>query len=446
MKKIKEILMPFVNTVLETLKPLKKIIITLVIVFFFLVIVPGITKMISEHNANQTPIKSIKATNNKIYSKEEVIKLSDFTVTAIHENEKTSSISSDRIKLSQNNVNNTGHTTLVEISLKDNESIKTKVKIKNKREKIEEISCGKPEITDVKAVLYSNGELCFEGKGNVRNYRRNEFPWMLMENTNEIPITSISFEKNVKPESMDYWFENMESIEYVDNIPTSVKSAVNTFNGCSELSYLPSLKKNEKLINTESMCAYCSKLDTAPDMPINVRIADSMFEGDTALQKAPQLSSLSSLQSAKSMFEACEQIITGDMAPNLVDVESMYANCINLREAPTLPETVRNANSCFLGNTSLVSPSDIPKGVFDVSNCYQDCYNLTGMLVISGNPSMYSSFLSGASRATKLDLSGSSAILDVLANTSDGNNNITVNGKEAAKDADIDDQIELTEE
>lgn len=434
------------KTILNIIEPFKKVLIALAIIVFILVVIPSIMNSVNEYNANQTPIQTIKATNSKMYSKSEKISPSDFKVQAIHENGKSSSVSSSDIKLSQSRVNNTGKITLVEISLKEDERIKTTIKIKNKRDKIAEIPCGKPKISDVKAVLYSNGELCFEGNGNVRNYPRREFPWMSIENAGETMVTAISFEKGVKPESMDYWFENMESIEYVENIPLSVKSAVNTFMGCTELTYAPSMIKNQKLINTENMYADCKKLSNAPELPINLRIADGMFQGCKEIQEAPKMSLLSSLQSAKSMFESCEQLITGDISPNLIDAESMYANCINLKESPIFPDTIRNVNSCFRGNSSLVSPSAIPKGVYDISNCYTDCQKLSGILTISSNPSLYSGFLSGASRATKLDLQGESKILDVLANTSDGNDNITVNGKSSVKDAGIDDQIELTEE
>ena len=41
------------------------------------------------------------------------------------------------------------------------------VNVKNKRQIIAEFECGKPNLKDVKATIYSNGELSFTGNGNI---------------------------------------------------------------------------------------------------------------------------------------------------------------------------------------------------------------------------------------------------------------------------------------
>lgn len=99
-----------------------------------------------------------------------------------------------------------------------------------------------------------------------------------------------------------------------------------------------------------------------------------------------------------------------------------------MREMPEIPDSVQNMSQCFSGDISLSVPSEIPAGVTDVSSCFNGCLRLSGTLTVHGNPEDYSNFLSDCSQATQLDLQGESLILDVLANTSGGNMNITVNG------------------
>ena len=65
--------------------------------------------------------------------------------------------------------------------------------------------------------------------------------------------------------------------------------------------------------------------------------------------------------------------------------------------------------------------------------CYSGCGKLQGELIIDANPEEYSSFLDGVANATTLNLKGNSKILDLLANTNEGNN-IRVNGREPITD------------
>ena len=94
--------------------------------------------------------------------------------------------------------------------------------------------------------------------------------------------------------------------------------------------------------------------------------------------------------------------------------------------------------ACFSGDVSLVEASTIPAGVKDVTSCFEGCEKLEGRLVVEANPESYSSFLKDCSVATSLDLDGSSKVLDVLANTADGNRNITVQGQIPNPDANYD--------
>ena len=85
-------------------------------------------------------------------------------------------------------------------------------------------------------------------------------------------------------------------------------------------------------------------------------------------------------------------------------------------------------DNAFSDDVSLTNLTNIPESVETVNSCFNNCTKISGVLLINGNPSNYSSFFRGAATATKLDLQGSSKMLDILASTAD-NDNITVNGK-----------------
>ena len=96
---------------------------------------------------------------------------------------------------------------------------------------------------------------------------------------------------------------------------------------------------------------------------------------------------------------------------------------------PAIPETVEVMNSTFQGASSMIETSAIPASVQDVSNCFEGCTKIKGTLTVNGNPSRYSGFLMNAATATNIDLQGNSIMLDILAQESEENPNITVNGR-----------------
>lgn len=56
--------------------------------------------------------------------------------------------------------------------------------------------------------MYSNGELEFTGKGNVKNIEKKKMPWETYEDADDNPIISVVFQDEVAPISMDYWFKD----------------------------------------------------------------------------------------------------------------------------------------------------------------------------------------------------------------------------------------------
>ena len=412
------------KSILKGIRPFK---IPLIILGGFMVVfivATQIIPMIKEKEAKKTPIVSIKAESEKLYIPGDKILPSDFDITATHKNGKHSTVNTEEIELSTSKPNRVGKSTDVTITLKSDPDITTTIKVKNKREKVTSYFCGNPNIKDVKAVVYSNGELCFEGKGDVLQFERGEFPWL--ESSQD--ITAVSFEKNVSPVSMDYWFEEMENLTYISPLPESVESIVGMAQGCIKLKNAPEWNNCKNLLDATLAYEECEMLESIPAIPASVRNASSMCEGCINLQTAPDMTAATSLVDATGMLKGCLKLTSATISPAVQIMDAMFQDCINLKEMPRIPESVRSMSSAFSGDTALSSVTNIPSGAQNISGCFTGCSKISGELVIHANPNDYAGFLSEAANATQLNLTGSSKMLDVLANTNDGSN-IAVNGK-----------------
>lgn len=411
----------------DAITPFKKPLIILLIFGVFFIIVKGIIPAVNEKNAAKTPIVKIEAKNDKTYKNGAKITASDFEVKGIHKDGKKTSLRPKDFEVSKTAPAKIGKFTTVTLSLKTDKTISCKVNVKNERKKVETFACGNPKMDSVKAVLYSNGELCFEGKGDIVQYESGSYPWQ--QYSGDTVIQSVSFGKGVKPESLDYTFANMTNITYVDAIPSSVQSLCGTFIGDTALKETPDVSNCKNLLDM-SKTYQESGIEKAVAIQESVRNADSCFENCTEIQIAPDMSKATGLISAKAMFSGCKKIAKLSLAPNVEDIENICRNCINLKEMPEIPETVKNMDSAFYGNTRLKKVTNIPQNVEKASSCFNGCTKLEGMLWIDANPKEYSGFLGDAVTATTLDLQGNSKMLDVLANTAEDNLNITVNGKQ----------------
>lgn len=412
--------------VLKELRPFKKPLILLGIIIGVLIFLTKILPFFQEIQANKTPISSISATNDRSYASGEIIKAADFEIKAKHESGKFSTVKSKDVELSTSRPEKTGKYTEVKITLKENKKISTTVKVKNQRTKVEEFPCGNPNIKDVKAVLYSNGELCFEGEGNVLQYDEGQFPWQNSQSS--INIISVSFEEGVKPTSMDNWFQGMQDLTYISPLPDSVKSVVGMCKGCTSLTEAPDWSNCTELLDVSEAYTQCTSLVTIPALPASIRNASKMCSGCEELQKSPDLTGATNLVDATEMFDSCKKLTQPSNAPSLKIMDSMYRNCINLEFMPDISNTVTSMESTFEGDVSLTKLKTIPSSVQSVMSCFNGCTKVTGELEIDCNPDNYSGFLNNAANATQLNLTGSSKMLEVLANTSE-NGNILVNGK-----------------
>lgn len=412
----------------ELLRTFKKplLVLGVIIVVFFVLntIIPTVRNI----NAEKSPIVKIQAENNREYRQGDTISARDFEVEAVHENGQTTPIDSDDIEISRKKPNKTGKTTTVEIVLKSDKSLTTTVKIKNQREKIVSFECGFPDVKDVKAILYSNGELCFEGEGDVLQYKDGSYPWKNYEGKNENPIISISFHEGVKPKYLDNYFSEIATLEYVENIPSSVVSLNKTFKNCTALTDVPDISNCSKLLDMTGTFMGCKELKNVSEIPKSVRNIDSMCQGCTLLQVVPDLSKAVGVITSKNAFADCSTLTNAEIAPKTENMEGMFQNCINLKKMPEIPETVLNINSAFDNNTSLSKLTFIPASVSLMENTFYNCSKLEGELIIDANPIKYNGVFNGAAIATKLNITGSSNVLNALALTAGETNNITVNG------------------
>lgn len=412
--------------ILKELRPFKKPLILIGIILLFLVIFTQVIPAIREMDANKTPVASIEAKNGKTYEKGDTIRVQDFQLTAVHESGKRSSLSGDDVKLSRTKPAKTGKYTEVTLTYKDNKEIQTTFKVKNSRNKLAAYACGSPSKGDVKAVLYSNGELCFEGEGNVLQFEQGEFPWLNSEE--DIPIQSVTFEEGVQPVSLDYWFEGLADLSYIAPLPASVQSIVGMCAGCEALETAPDWSGCTGLLDATEAYSGCTALKEIPALPASLRNTTRMCEDCAALQTAPDMTGAAGLENATEMFAACQELTATSTPPVLEVMDGMYQDCINLKAMPAISGTVRSMSGTFSGDISLSELSAIPASVQDISSCFEGCSRASGELKVDCTPEDYSGFLTGACNATRLNLTGGSRYLEVLANTCDSGN-VLVNGK-----------------
>lgn len=390
-------------------------------VLFFVIgtVIPAIRDLV----ISQSPIVGIEATNDKEYSKSSTIKPSDFEIFAKHENGKKTKINDKGIKLSPTKPNFVGAETEVTLT---KDKWECTVKVKNKRDKIAEFECGKPNKKDVKATIFNNGELAFTGQGDILIYPDNEYPWLTYQG--DIPITSVTFGKEVKPVYMDGFFSGLENLSYVDTLPNSVESLDGAFSECIALKEAPDLMTCTNLLNMNAAFEK-SALEKAPKIPASVKNMDYCFAGCVDLKEGADMSEATGVLKAEGLYSGCVTLNKGDLPPNVKIIASAFEQCINLKQMPAIPETVEVMNSTFQGASSMIETSAIPASVQDVSNCFEGCTKIKGTLIVNGNPSRYSGFLMNAATATNIDLQGNSIMLDILAQESEENPNITVNGR-----------------
>lgn len=421
--------------VLEAIKPFRMPIIVLGVFLVLYLIVGVIVPNIQSAVASKTPIVSIEATNDTVYSVNQEVVPKDFKVTGIHEDGKTTTVSSDSYEVSTGSVDPIGSTTTVTITMiddpeteEDESLISCDVDVSIAREALVRFQCGYPNVEDVEGVLYSNGELCFEGHGDTLTFESGNFPWKDYDGMDSNPVRAVTFEEGVQPLNMDYWFSDIDTLIYVGKIPSSVVSMVETFEDCDSLTTGGDWSECTNLLNITSVYEDCDVFTSVPAIPSSVTNATRAFAGCVELLETPDTTNATSLVNASQMFIDCKKLISASIAPNATDISEMFRNNINLKDMPEIPASVTNMDSTFDGDISLMNLTLIPDSVEELSNCFANCQMLTGNLTIEAVTDSFGGMFSDAAVATSVNLVGSSPILHAYANTCDSGN-ITVNGE-----------------
>ena len=82
-----------------------------------------------------------------------------------------------------------------------------------------------------------------------------------------------------------------------------------------------------------------------------------------------------------------------------------YKHCINLVNAPSIPNGIVSMQSAFNGCTSLVSAPIIPSSVRDVSYCFYNCSSLSGAVEVNatlGDPSSSCNYFAYGTQITEI--------------------------------------------
>ncbi len=372
---------------------------------------------------SQSPVVYIEATNNKVYPLGKQIKTKDFNIIATCENNYKYTIQDSKetpVEISQDTVNRIGDVTIVTVKATINgKTYSCKSEVHAERIEIVSYECGFPYKEDVKAVLYSNGELAFEGTGDIISYR-NGYPWINYSNSKEaqVAITSVTFEETVTPQSLDYYFEGMETLEYCGRIPESTMSMVGTFTNCSNLANGANWTQCRNLIDISHCYDGCTNLLYVPAIPQYVKVADYCFQNCSFMTVAPDMQYAVSIESATGMFKNCTRLNDILCLPvRLGYGMEMFSGCINLQQMPETPYNIVTMSNMYKGCKRLRSLTNIPASCVNVKYCFEECPYIEGDLIIDADPLYYEGFLKNACNATVINLSGSSKMLDVLANT-----------------------------
>ncbi len=423
-----------INSVVELIKEKKKIAIIIGVVILLFIVLKVVGSVISNIES-KSPIKEIEASCDTEFDTSTPFdeNLDAFTLTAIRENgNKTDiEITSDNIKLGQNFVNPYGKTTPVKVSYMDGEKeYGCQMEVPNKRDKIVGFQCGYPNAADVVGVLYSNGEFCYEGEGDVLVWNEEEYPWLTewwedkgIEAESVPQIKSVTFEDGVRPTSLNYAFENCTSLVYVDKIPSSIRTMIRTFAGCTSLKNAADVTGDDTLLNMRGTYSGCSSLVNANIIPENVRVTKETFKDCTDLQVCADMSGSEKITIIDSMYENCQKLASCTLKDGIVSMRSTFLGCINLKQISDFPSTVKYMENTFSGDVSLNNFAyTIPDTVKTLTGCFSNCQVLSGEIYIDCNVDQFEEMFLGACEATKVNLLGNSMLLDAYANTNDTDN------------------------
>ena len=100
---------------------------------------------------------------------------------------------------------------------------------------------GDPVASDVKAVLDTDGILKFTGSGDTQIYENQEsVPWRKYKDD----IRQVTFENDVAPNNLNYYFSDHKNLLSVSIIPDTVEEMAQTFSNCPSLQEVPNIPRS----------------------------------------------------------------------------------------------------------------------------------------------------------------------------------------------------------
>ncbi len=275
------------------------------------------------------------------------------------------------------------------------------------RTPVVEYSIGYPDYDDVKATVYSNGDLIFTGKGEIRAFAKNGFPW------SKDFYTYVDIEPAIEIRNMDYWFFKNENLSECGALPKTVESTVGTFQDCKMLKKTPDYFQCTELRLTDNMFSGCISLSKADTIPVNVISAVSMFSNCSSLETAPDVMKAGNLLYTSGMFSGCSKLIRPAQMPNsVISMSNCFSECINLHSTSVFPVKVEDISGCYAGCKSLEEAAPIPESVLNYAECFKGCRDLSGKLEINTDSPNFKSLFAGAVTAgEELRLSGNCGYL-----------------------------------
>lgn len=181
--------------------------------------------------------------------------------------------------------------------------------------------------------IFKNGRLRVTGTGEATVFKNSEdftAPWLMDTYTDEKGqtvnvkdmILSVEFADTLKITNLDYWFRNCINLETVNNLPTTVKSMISTFDGCTKLMNLLDISSLTTLTNIERAFAGTA-LNVTPKLPNSITNMNYAFTGCLSLVRVTNIPT------------------------SVVTAQGAFENCPALKDVPTLPATIENMNYMF---------------------------------------------------------------------------------------------------
>ena len=238
-------------------------------------------------------------------------------ITAIISTGESVILEPEEYEIEPERVPERGHDFDITLTFVVNPAVKTSVNCLIARKVYEEYPIELTEPENVKAVLYTNGDLEIIGSGEEKTFTSASVPWQTSgDGVRALCLTWIDPE--VVIETMDSWFSgNTEFLGMLCEIPDSTRSMIATFSDCTSLIYCPEFSSAVSLTDmTETFSGCTSLLDVNP-LPGNLRVAERTIYGCTSLIEAADISACVKLENMISCYEECVSLAKTSM-PNSV--------------------------------------------------------------------------------------------------------------------------------